>query len=76
MDAPVTESQMRTLIAKKVAEYGGQTALAEAMGISAQYLHDILRHNKPISDNVARFFGKKLVKLYIPMEKTNASNSG
>ncbi len=63
----ITEDQLRQIIKDSIGPlktYPSQTALAKAMGKSKQYINDIILRGKPISDNVATFFGYKLVKIY------------
>lgn len=65
MDTMLTETEMLVLITGAVSKYGSQKALADAMDISPAYLNDILHGRRAISDEVAAFFGRKLVKLYV-----------
>jgi len=69
----ITEKELRKIIRDSIGPrktYPSQKSLAQAMGVSEQYVSDILRHLKPISNNVAMFFGYRLVKIYKEMVET------
>jgi transcriptional regulator with XRE-family HTH domain len=61
----LTEDEFREHIKQTADGYGSQKALAEAMHVTAAYLSDILSSKRSISDGVAQFFGRRLVKFYV-----------
>ncbi len=64
----VTQPEMRNIISDSVKQYGSQKALAEAINISETYLSGILNKGLPISNTVANFYGRTLVKKYVKKE--------
>jgi len=64
---PILEEELRTIIMDSVGTgrpYVTQKALAQAMKKSTQYVSMIFLGKASISDEVARFFGRRLVKTY------------
>lgn len=49
------------LISQSAARRGSQRDLAHDIGITPQYLSDILKHRRPISAKVAAMFGYEMV---------------
>ena len=68
---PILEEELRTIIraaTRPDGTYGSQTALALAMNKSINYISLIVRGKTSISNEVAGFFGRELVKTY-PLKK-------
>ncbi len=53
----VHDSRIRRLLRKRVRRHGTQLATARALGISSQYLNDVLRERREISDKLANALG-------------------
>lgn len=69
---PILEEELRAIIraaTRKGGTYGTQKALAQAMDVSENYISLIVSKNFTISDGVARFFGRHLVKTYPKIEE-------
>lgn len=49
--------------------YGSQKRTAEALGISPQYLHDILSGKREITARVAAHFGVKPLLIWVPIKE-------
>lgn len=68
----ILEEDLRTIIraaTRKNGTYGSQKALAQAMGVTSQYVSHILLKKASISNPVANFFGYRLVKKYQEIKK-------
>ena len=65
MNTMKTENEFRELIQGAIEQHGTQSALADAIGITPQYLSDILKARRSISEHVASFFGYKRVVLFV-----------
>jgi len=68
----ILEEDLRNIIrdaAGPNGTHGSQKSLAQAMGKSAQLINNILLRKAPISNNVARFFGYRLIKKYQQIKK-------
>lgn len=65
---PLTESQVLTLIRESVTACGSQKQAASCMGISPQYLNDIVQGKRDISEKVAAYFGLKRVVTFVHKE--------
>jgi len=64
MPPEISWSQMQILVMAAVAIEGSQKAAAMRMGISTQYLNDVIRGRREISDRIAGFFGLERVVVY------------
>ena len=61
--------KMEALIRESVQLEGHQTNTAKRLGISPQYLNDVIRGRRDISDEMARKFGYRRVVLFEPLEE-------
>ena len=68
MTRPLTESQVLTIIREEIAACGSPKQAASCMGISPQYLNDIERGRRDISEKVAAYFGLKRVVTFVHKE--------
>ncbi len=57
MKSEITLIQLHSNISNFIENQGSQKKAAEILGISPQYLNDIIMGRRPISDRVARKFG-------------------
>lgn len=48
--------------------YGTQKATAQALGISPQYLNDVLTGKREVGSAIASHFGLKPIRLFVPKE--------
>jgi len=48
--------------------YGTQKAAAKALGVSPQYLHDLLSGKREIGSKIAAQFGLKPIRIFVPIE--------
>ena len=60
-----TEAEMLSHIRRQTSNYTSHRAMADVMGISESMLSKILKGERSVSDEVAQFFGRKLVRLYV-----------
>lgn len=60
----LTEDEFRQEIINTAKSMGSQKALAEKMQITASYLNDVILGKRGITDTIARFFGRRVMKVY------------
>lgn len=60
----ITQREAVELISKLVETMGSQESVARFLDISNQYLNDILRERRSVSENVAKKLGYERVVIY------------
>lgn len=55
----INDEELHKILRTACREYGGQTRLAERVGIKRQYITKVFNGEKPISDDIARALGYK-----------------
>lgn len=53
----LTEAEMLAVIEKRMKESATQKALADEIGVSPQYINDVIRGRREISNELAKKFG-------------------
>ena len=69
MDTVITQDEALELIREIVIEAGSKTDAADQLGISKQYLNDILFERRAISDNVAHALGYRRIIRFEPIDE-------
>ena len=69
------ERNLRLAIVAFCAEYRTQRECAEALGISPQYLHDILNRKRGIGATLAARFCVEPLTIYVPLDTNNPEAS-
>lgn len=62
---PLTESAMRWRLRQLAKQHGSQEKLAQHLGISPQFLSDILQSRRPVSKTVAAKVGYRREVIYV-----------
>ena len=60
----VNQAYMRNLITKEVMTAGSQVDVAKQVGVSRQYLGDVLHGKREVSENLAEKFGWKRMVVF------------
>ncbi len=63
----MTDAQLKALLRAKVREYGSQLAFAEAVGLSAQYVSDVLKGRRPAGPKLLKALGYEWVREIRPV---------
>lgn len=63
----LTEEQLQAELREQLRLAGSQLALAEELGISPQYLNDILHRGRALGPKVLRALGYRRVTVYEPL---------
>jgi transcriptional regulator with XRE-family HTH domain len=61
-------AQVLGLLRNDVERLGSQKALAEAIGIGAPYLSDVLKGNRDPGPSILKFYGLREESVYVPDE--------
>jgi len=61
MKAPMwkTEGEVVSELRERVKQFGRQTVIARQLGFTPQYLCDVLKNKRPVSENLALAMGYK-----------------
>ena len=69
MDKSLSYDELHALLKKRAKEAGTQKALADQMGISPSYLHDLIFQKRAIAPQIARKLGYKVVIRFDPIKE-------
>lgn len=72
MESIVSQEDMHAKLLEYVRQYSSQNDAAIALGVSAAYLSDVIRKNRPISDKVASHLGYSREIVFVPLATATA----
>lgn len=65
---PANRTQIVNLLKADAERLGSQKALAEAIGIGAPYLSDVLRGNREPGPSILKFYGLREETVFVPAD--------
>jgi transcriptional regulator with XRE-family HTH domain len=70
---PADKGTILAQLSQDVERLGSQKALAEAIGVSAAYLSDVLNGNRDIGPSILRFYGLREETSFVPVDREATS---